>query len=158
MKKSQLFKVVLSLLLPLGVGATAGIFTAGAIPDWYSTLNRPVFNPPNWLFGPVWTVLYLVMGVSLFLVWKEQKSSARNRAIFIFSVHLILNFGWSFLFFYFNSIGLALVEIILLLISIVLMLIKFHKVKPIAAYINIPYLLWVTFATILNAAYFILNS
>ena len=158
MKKSQIFKLILSLLLPLGVGSTAGIFTAGAIPDWYSTLNRPVFTPPNWLFGPVWTALYLVMGVSLFLVWTAQKSSARNRAIFIFSVHLFLNFGWSFLFFYFNSIGLALIEIVLLLISIILMLIWFYKVKPIAAYINVPYLLWVTFATILNAAYFILNS
>jgi tryptophan-rich sensory protein len=139
------------------VGAVAGIFTAEAIPVWYASLNQPSFNPPNWLFGPVWTTLYIVMGVSFYLIWKMDTSQNRNRAIGVFLFQLILNFFWSFLFFYFKNLGLALVEIILLWLSIATMIFTFYKVKPIAAYINIPYLLWVSFATALNAAYFYLN-
>lgn len=157
MNKSQIFKLIASLALPLGLGAIAGLFTAGAVPEWYATLNRPSFSPPNWVFGPVWTTLYLIMGFSLFLIWKQSASKARNIAIFAFLFQQILNFAWSFIFFYFNMIGLALIEIILLWISIVIMLVLFYKIKPIAAYINIPYLLWVTFATILNASYYFLN-
>lgn len=157
MNKPKLIKLILSLLLPLGVGAIAGIFTAEAVPEWYATLNRPVFNPPNWLFGPVWTVLYIIMGISLFLIWKKEKSKERDLAIFVFLIQLLLNFGWSFLFFYFNMIGLALFEIILLWISILVMLVRFYKIKPVLAYMNFPYLLWVTFATILNGSYYFLN-
>jgi len=157
MKKNVFFKLVVSILLPLGVGAIAGMFTSSAVPEWYATLNRPSFNPPNWLFGPVWTTLYTLMGISLFLIWKQIVSKERNIAIFVFFLQLALNFCWSFIFFYFNMIGLALIEIILLWISIVIMLVLFFKIKPIAAYINIPYLLWVTFATILNASYYFLN-
>jgi translocator protein len=157
MNKSQLFKLIASLALPLGLGAIAGLFTADAIPDWYQTLNRPSFNPPNWLFGPVWTTLYLLMGISLFLIWKQNASKERNRAIFVFLLQQALNFGWSFIFFYFNRIGFALIEIILLWICILIMLVLFYKIKPVAAYINIPYILWVSFATVLNASYFFLN-
>lgn len=158
MNKSQIFKLIVSLLLPLGSGAIAGMFTAEAIPEWYASLNRPSFNPPNWVFGPVWTCLYILLGISMFLIWKQKASKERNLAIFVFLIQLILNFGWSFIFFYFNLIGLALLEIILLWISIVIMLVSFYKIKPMAAYINIPYLLWVSFATILNAAYYFLNQ
>ena len=157
MNKSQVFKLIASLTLPLGLGAIAGLFTAEAVPEWYETLNRPSFNPPNWLFGPVWSTLYLLMGISLFLIWKQSASKVRNVAIFIFLLQQALNFGWSFIFFYFNMIGFALIEIILLWISIVIMLVLFYKIKPAAAYINIPYLLWVTFAALLNASYYFLN-
>jgi translocator protein len=157
MKKNVFFKLIASILLPLTLGAFAGIFTSKAVPVWYATLNRPSFNPPNWLFGPVWTTLYLLMGFSLFLIWKQSASKERNLAIFVFLLQLALNFCWSFIFFYFNRIGLALVEIILLWISIIIMLVLFYKIKPVAAYINIPYLLWVSFATILNASYYLLN-
>jgi len=143
--------------LPLGIGGVAGMFTSEAIPGWYATLNQPSFNPPNWIFGPVWTTLYIVMGISFFLIWKLEASKERNHAIGIFLVQLLLNFGWSFCFFYFKMIGLALIEIIALWISIALMLKRFYKLKPLAAYINIPYLLWVSFATVLNAAYYWLN-
>ena len=158
MNKSQIFKLIVSLLLPLGLGAIAGMFTAEAIPEWYASLNSPSFNPPNWVFGPVWTCLYILIGISLFLIWKQNTSKERNQAIFVFFIQLTLNFSWSFIFFYFNLIGLALLEIILLWISIVIMLVSFYKIKPMAAYINIPYLLWVSFATILNAAYYFLNQ
>jgi translocator protein len=146
-----------SILLPLTAGAIAGAFTADAVPEWFTSLNRPSFSPPNWLFGPVWTTLYILMGISLFLIWKQDKSKERNWAILTFMIQLVLNFAWSFIFFYFNRIGFALAEIILLWLIIFVMLIQFYKIKPLAAYINIPYLLWVTFATILNASYYLLN-
>ena len=157
MKAVNIGKLLISIILPLSIGAIAGLFTARAIPEWYATLNQPSFNPPNWIFGPVWTTLYLIMGISFFLIWKLESGKERNQAIVIFLVQLLLNFGWSFCFFYFKMIGLALIEILLLWSTIVLMLTRFYKLKPLAAYLNIPYLLWVTFATMLNAAYFYLN-
>jgi translocator protein len=157
MKANQTIKLLASLLLPLGIGAIAGIFTSKAIAGWYATLNQPSFNPPNRVFGPVWTTLYIILGISLFLVWKLEAGKERNQAILIFMVQLLLNFCWSFFFFYFKMIGLALVDIIALWIMIAVMLVRFYKLKPLAAYINIPYLLWVTFATALNIAYFFLN-
>jgi tryptophan-rich sensory protein len=157
MNKSNVIKLVISLLLPLSVGAVAGMFTSQAVPIWYASLNRPSFNPPNWVFGPVWTSLYILLGISFFLIWKEYPSKERNLAIKIFSIQMLLNFAWSFLFFYFNLIGVALIEIILLWASIAAMIYLFYKIKPFAAYLNIPYLLWVSFATILNAGYYFLN-
>ena len=157
MNKTLTLEFLISILLPLSLGAIAGMFTSQSVPEWYATLNRPSFNPPNWIFGPAWTTLYILMGISFFLIWKQEASKVRNRAILIFLLQLMLNFAWSFIFFYFNMIGLALVEIILLWISIVMMLVVFYKIKPIASYINIPYLIWVTFATVLNASYYILN-
>lgn len=157
MKANQILKLTASLLLPLCIGGAAGIFTTDAIPGWYATLNQPSFSPPNWVFGPVWTTLYILMGISLFMIWNLEASKLRNQAILIFMAQLLLNFCWSFFFFYFKMIGVALIDIIVLWVMIVIMLIRFHKIKPVAAYINIPYLLWVTFASALNIAYFYLN-
>jgi benzodiazapine receptor len=157
MKASQIGKLITSLLLPLAIGGIAGMFTSEAIPGWYTTLNQPSFNPPNWVFGPVWTTLYIILGISLYLIWKLPASKERNQAILLFMAQLLLNFCWSFFFFYFKMIGLALIDILALWIMIIVMLVRFYKLKPIAAYINIPYLLWVTFATALNIAYFFLN-
>jgi len=158
MKANQIIKLVASILLPLAVGGITAIFTTEAIPGWYASLNQPSFSPPNWVFGPVWTSLYTILGISLFLIWKLETGKQRTQAILIFMVQLLLNFGWSFFFFYFKMIGVALIEIVALWITIVVMLVRFYKLKPMAAYINIPYLLWVTFATVLNAAYFFLNK
>ena len=157
MKIPKTVKLLVSIILPLSIGAVAGIFTTKAIPGWFATLNNPSFAPPNWLFGPVWTTLYLVMGISLFQIWILDAGNERNKAIFVFMLQLLFNFTWSFLFFYFNKIGLALIDIIVLWMSIVLMLLQFYRLKPMAAYINIPYLLWVSFAMVLNSAYYILN-
>jgi benzodiazapine receptor len=157
MKASQTGKLITSLILPIGIGGIAGMFTTDAIPGWYATLNQPTFNPPNWVFGPVWTTLYIIMGISLFMIWRLEAGNKRNQAILIFMVQLLLNFCWSFFFFYFNMIGVALLDIFVLWITIIIMLVHFYKIKPLAAYINIPYLLWVTFATALNIAYFFLN-
>lgn len=158
MKANQPAKLIASLLLPLGIGGLAGMFTSEAIPGWYASLNQPSFNPPNWVFGPVWTTLYIIMGISLFLIWKLPASKQRNQAILIFMIQLFLNFCWSFFFFYFKMIGVALVDILLLWITIIITLLRFYNLKPVAAYINIPYLLWVTFASALNIAYFFLNK
>jgi translocator protein len=157
MNSVQIFKLIASLILTLGVGAIAGIFTSSSVTGWYAGLNKPSFNPPNWLFGPVWTVLYIIMGISLFMIWKIEPSKERNIALLIFMVQLIFNFCWSFIFFHFKLIGPALIDIIVLWISIVVMLILFYTIKPLAAYLNIPYLLWVSFASILNGAYYFLN-
>jgi tryptophan-rich sensory protein len=157
MSRPNIIKLIVSLFLPLSVGAVAGMFTSQAVPTWYASLNRPFFSPPNWVFGPVWTSLYILLGISFFLIWKEEASKERDLAIWVFSIQMLLNFAWSFLFFYFNLIGVALIEIILLWISIALMIYLFNKIKPFAAYLNIPYLLWVSFAAILNAGYYFLN-
>lgn len=157
MNKLNIIKLSTSIALPLFLGAIAGMFTSQSVPDWYAALNKPAFSPPNWIFGPVWTLLYILMGISFFVVWKQKVSKLRNLAISIYFLQLLLNFAWSFIFFYFNMIGLALVEIVLLWFTIILMLVLFYRIKPMAAYINIPYLLWVSFAGVLNASYYFLN-
>ena len=150
-------KLFLSIGLCLLAGGVGAIFTTQAIPTWYASLNKPFFSPPNWIFAPVWTTLYILMGISLFMIWQLKAGVERNRALGIFAIQMALNFLWSFLFFYFHNMGLALSDIVALWISIVVMLYLFYKLKPVAAYINIPYILWVSFATALNAAYLGLN-
>lgn len=158
MNTTQIIKLLVSLLLTLGVGTFSGIYTASAIPDWYASLNRPSFNPPNWVFGPVWTVLYILLGITFFQIWNLVPSQERNLAITVFLIQLLFNFCWSFIFFYFRMIGLALIDIIVLWCSIIIMLLLIYKIKPLAAYLNIPYLIWVTFALALNLAYYLLNK
>lgn len=157
MSTTQVYKFIVALALPLSIGAISGFFTSEAIPNWYNDLNRPSFNPPNFVFGPVWTTLYVFMGISFYLIWCKPKSKARQKAIIIFSIQLILNFVWSFIFFYFKEIGLALIEIVWLWIFIFQMIKAFYSIIPFAAYLNFPYLLWVSFATVLNCAYYFLN-
>jgi benzodiazapine receptor len=157
MNRVLVIKFIVSVIVPLGLGAIAGMFTSQSVTGWFTTLNRPSFSPPNWIFGPVWTFLYILMGISLFLVWKEAPGPRRNLALIVFLVQMLLNFAWTFIFFYQKMLGLALIEIILLWISIVLMLVMFYNVRPWAAYLNIPYILWVSFAAVLNGAYYFLN-
>lgn len=158
MNKILILKLIASFLIPLTLGAIAGRFTSQSVAGWYIMLTRPSFSPPNWIFGPVWTVLYILMGISLFLVWKEDPGRQRNVALIVFMVQLLLNFAWSFIFFQQKMIGWAFIDIIFLWLSIALMLSVFYKVRPLAAYLNIPYLLWVSFATVLNGAYYFLNK
>lgn len=150
-------KLSISLSLPLAVGAVAGMGTSEAINTWYVYLNKPSFNPPNWLFGPVWTTLYILMGVSLYLVWSAPRSALQNKALMVFAAQLMLNFAWSFLFFYFKRMDWALLEIILLWSAIIYMIVLFRQIRPAAAWLNIPYLAWVSFASVLNGAYYFLN-
>jgi len=157
MVKSKLGLLAFAVPLPLLVGGVSGFLTAEAIPGWYATLHQPSFNPPNWVFGPVWTILYLLMGISLYKILQSPPSKDRSKALKIFSLQLVLNFFWSLIFFRWHLIGLALVEILIMCILIALMIHKFKKLNKFAAYINIPYLCWVSFASILNASYYLLN-
>jgi len=145
------------LLIPLAIGGLSGFATASGINDWYVTLNKPPFNPPNYLFAPVWTCLYILMGISLFIIWRSPIGQIRTNALIIFTLQILLNFLWSFLFFKFNMPGLALIEIVMIWISILAMIIIFSHISKPASYLQIPYLLWVSFATILNAAIWHLN-
>ncbi len=153
MKKS--IKLILCILLPLLVGGVSGYFTSQSIPNWYLYLNKPSFNPPNYLFGPVWTLLYILMGISFYLV--INKPNVNWLLVGVFITQLILNFFWSFIFFNAHNLGLALVEIIILWASILAMIILFYKTNKWAAILNIPYLLWVSFATLLNYSIYSLN-
>lgn len=157
MTRRNILKLVISLIIPLAIGFIAGQFTSDAIPGWYASLNKPSFNPPDWIFGPVWTVLYVLMGISLFIVWSRPRSQQRTLAVMAFLLQMILNFAWTFLFFHYQQMGFALADILLLLASIVFMMIKFHRVSKLSAWLNFPYLLWVSFATALNVAYLVLN-
>lgn len=150
-------KLLVSLLLPLVIGGISGVLTAGAVTGWYTTLIQPSFNPPNWVFGPVWTLLYVLMGVSHYRIWTSEKTSDRTTALRLFWLQLGLNFFWSLIFFGAGQITLALVEILLLWICIALMIRRFYFIDRVAAWINVPYLMWVSFATVLNAAYAWLN-
>lgn len=140
------------------VGILGTFFTSTSIPTWYVTLNKPFFSPPNWLFGPVWTLLYFLMGVSFFLVLEKGYKKKKNQlAIKLFLIQLLLNFTWSPIFFGLKSPGLGLVNIIIMLIFIILTIKNFHPISKVAAYLLIPYLMWVSFATLLNGAILWLN-
>lgn len=153
----QIVKLILCLVLPLVVGGLSGIATAEGVSGWYQTVLKPPFNPPNYLFGPVWTVLYLLMGVSLFLLLNQPAGAWKTRALIFFGIQISLNFLWSFLFFKFHVLGIALAEIIVLWLMIAAMIFTMIQVKPVIGLIQIPYLLWVSFATVLNASFWWLN-
>ena len=145
------------LLLTLLVGGVSGYYTIANVATWYATLHKPFFNPPNSVFGPVWTVLYILMAVSFYMVLQQPKSVMRKYAITFFIVQLTLNFFWSIIFFNLHLIGIALAEIALMWLSILWMIILFYPVSKTAALLQLPYIAWVSFATALNAAIFYLN-
>ncbi len=154
---SNKWKLAISLITPNAVGWLGSIFTFSAIPGWYANLNKPPFSPPNWVFGPVWTLLYTLMGVACYLIWIQKNSTAKKQAQALFLIQLILNGIWTPVFFGFKQIEIALGIIILLVIAVLLTIISFYRIKPLAAYLLIPYLLWISFATLLNASIVMLN-
>lgn len=155
--KHNWFKLVLSLAIVLAVGYSAGIFTSQKIETWYTLIKKPVFNPPNWIFGPVWSVLFFLIGCSLYLVWNTKTQIRKTKAISIFFLQLIFNFLWSFLFFYFESPSLAFIEIVILIILIILNQYYFYPINRLSAKLLYPYLFWVVFAAILNGSIVYLN-
>ena len=145
-------------MLPLIVGGVSGFFTAGSIEGWYITLNKPWFNPPNWIFGPVWTLLYLMMGVAFFLIWKsDAPADTKKIAMTVYFVQLAFNFAWSLIFFYMEQPGWALVDILILWAAIFYTIIAFGKISSGVAWLLVPYISWVSFATVLNFAIWKLN-
>jgi benzodiazapine receptor len=147
----NIFKLLFSIIVCEAVGILGAVFTTPAIPTWYASLNKPSFSPPNWIFGPVWTLLYALMGVAAYLIWQRgiEKPAVRS-ALLIFSFQLILNFLWSFFFFKLQSPLYALIEILFLWVLILATIIRFYQLDKKAGLILVPYLLWVSFATFLN--------
>ncbi len=143
----------------LVVGYFSGIVTRNSIETWYPTLVKPSFNPPNWLFPPVWTTLYILMGIAAGLIWNriEFEKEAVKRALLFFAIQLGLNALWSYLFFGFHNILLALVELVLLWLILYETYLSFKKINKIAGYLLLPYLAWLTFAGVLNASIWQLN-
>ncbi|MBL0183277.1 MAG: tryptophan-rich sensory protein [Chitinophagaceae bacterium] len=151
-------KLIISILVPLLVGAISGLFTSSGVNGWYATANKPWFNPPNWIFAPVWTALCILMGIALFLVWKsEAEKTVKQTAIILFAIQLALNFFWSFIFFKLQLPGWAFAEIILMWIMIFITILWFGKISSAAAWLLVPYISWVSFASVLNYAVWKLN-
>ncbi len=134
-------------------GIIGSVFTVSAIPTWYAALAKPVLRPPNWLFGPIWTTLYALIGVAAYLVWNKR----HGQALRIFGVQLVLNATWSIVFFGLQSPGWALLNIIALWLAIVWTIKVFYRISKPAAYLLVPYLLWVSFGSYLNYAIWVLN-
>jgi len=155
---SSIIKLIIAVAIPLVVGGISGYFTVTGVESWYLTIQKPTWNPPNWVFGPVWTTLYVMMGIALFLVWKEDTSRELKAIAFIlFGVQLLLNFFWSFIFFKLEQPGWAFAEILVLWTAILACIFAFGQVNKTAAWLLVPYISWVSFATILNGTIWKLN-
>jgi len=154
----NILKLVVSIVICQGAGIVGSVFTASSIPTWYATIAKPAFNPPNWIFAPVWTTLFLLMGISLYLVWQKGLSKKESKiALSLFGLQLGLNIVWSLLFFGLKSPGLAFFEIIILWVAIALTIVKFKPISKNAAILLLPYIAWVSFAAVLNFAIWGLN-
>ncbi|MFA6307731.1 MAG: TspO/MBR family protein [Patescibacteria group bacterium] len=156
--KVKPIKLSAAILMSLAAGAIGSAFTFTGIDSWYQYLNKPSFNPPSWIFGPVWTTLYILMGIALYLIWQEglKKAFVKNSFI-LFIVNLVLNSLWSITFFGLQNPALAFLVIVLLWITILVLIIRFYRINKLASYLLIPYLLWVSFASVLNFSIWQLN-
>ncbi|MFA6190170.1 MAG: TspO/MBR family protein [Candidatus Staskawiczbacteria bacterium] len=181
MKYNNIVKLVISIIICELAGVVGSVFTVSEIRNWYSGLNKPFFNPPNWIFGPVWTTLFILMGISLYLVWNnnwkpQNKLNLKGKKpwnslsekfltgswqkanlILIFSIQLILNILWSIVFFGMHSPGAAFFILLMLWVAIVFTIINFYRVSKISALLLAPYILWVSFAGFLNFIIWMLN-
>jgi benzodiazapine receptor len=157
MKTIDILKLVASVILCQVAGFLGSLFTTPAIPTWYATLKKPFFNPPNWIFSPVWISLFILMGISLFFVWRRPDHPKFKIAFIFFFVQLILNVLWSAAFFGLRSPLFGLIDIVLLWTAILVTIKSFFKVSKTAGLLLTPYLLWVSFAVLLNFVLWVLN-
>ncbi len=149
---------ILFILLSQAAGVIGSIFTSSSVIGWYADVNKPSFNPPNWIFGPVWISLFALMGIASFLIWKKRSENSLVKiALAVFFVHLAFNTLWSVIFFGLQSPMWAFFEIILLWLMILSLIIMFYKIDKRAAYLMVPYILWVSFAGVLNFSIWQLN-
>lgn len=153
----KLIKLVVAIGASLAAGAVGSLATIPNIPTWYAELEKPFFNPPNWVFGPVWTLLYVLMGISLYLVWTATSKKPKRPLYTLFGVQLALNTLWSLVFFGLHAPWAGVAIIVLLWACIIATMRLFWPVSKVAAYLLIPYAAWVTFATVLNTAVALLN-
>lgn len=156
-----IYKLLISLALAFAAAGIGSLFTVSAIPTWYAELAKPSFNPPNWVFGPAWSLLYTLMGVALFRVWNSKPAGptkpARTLAFSLFGLQLVLNALWSIVFFGLHQLGPALIVIAALWLAILACIVAFWRLERTAALLLLPYLAWVTFASLLNFAIWRLN-
>jgi tryptophan-rich sensory protein len=151
--------LIFSLFTSLSAGWIGALFTMSQIPTWYAEIEKPFFNPPNWVFGPVWTILYILMGVSLYLILTTHTDKkAKKKAIIFFVLQLVLNTFWSIIFFGLHAVGVAFLEILVLWWSILATILYTRRINKNGAYLLFPYLAWVSFAALLNLSIYILNS
>lgn len=156
--KVNIIKLIISILIAQLAGIIGSIFTSSSVSTWYQSLIKPDFTPPSWIFAPVWIILYLLMGIALYLIWSKGFKNKHVRiAIYVFITQLILNSLWSFLFFGLKSPLYAFIEIIILWVIILINVILFYRISKISAYLLLPYILWVTFASVLNFTILLLN-
>ena len=149
---------IVSILIAQLAGVVGSFFTMPSVAGWYQTINKPSWNPPGWLFGPVWISLYTLMGIAAYLVWqKRDLGQAVKSALIVYGIQLALNSLWSILFFGLKNPGLALAEILVLLAMIVVTMILFYKIRPVTLWLLLPYVLWVSFASFLNYTIWSLN-
>ncbi len=150
-------KIILCSIVIVILGTLSGLSTVSQIPTWYAELNKPSWNPPSWIFGPMWTTLYILMGVALARIWHLTSSQARSTALILFGIQLLLNLIWSPIFFGMHKLGLALIVILILVICIILTIRSFVSLDKVSGWLLVPYLLWVSFASFLNYTIYQLN-
>ncbi|MGB9301314.1 MAG: TspO/MBR family protein [Anaerolineae bacterium] len=154
----EVLRLVVSIVACQLAGGIGAIFTTPAIPTWYASLNKPSFNPPNTVFFPVWTTLYTLMGIAAFMVWRKGLHERRVRvALGIFVIQLVLNTAWTIIFFGLYSLFGAVIAIVFLWIAILINIVTFWRISKVAGALLIPYILWVSFAGILNISVWMLN-
>ncbi|MBA2745159.1 MAG: tryptophan-rich sensory protein [Flavisolibacter sp.] len=152
-------RLIIAIGLPLLVGAAGSYFTVTGEGSWYQQINKPDWNPPGKIFGPVWTMLYILMGIAFYLVWKSDVAqTVKAKAMTLWGIQLVANFLWSYLFFERQEIGLAFAEILLLWVLILLTIFAFAKLNKLAAWLMVPYISWVSFASILTYTIWKMNS
>ena len=155
MFRNKILTFFLFLIVTFSASLIGSVTTLNFKEPWYSLLNKPAFNPPDWIFGPVWTTLYLMMTIAIWFFCHTKNRDMNT--VYIYFIHLIFNTTWSIVFFVFHNIELALIVLILLIALIINLIFRFRRVKMISAYLMIPYLLWCSYALILNTSLIILN-
>lgn len=153
----DLLALALLVGICLGIGGLGGAVTASSVNDWYPTLNKPSFNPPNWVFGPVWTTLYVMMGIAAWRVWRAADRDTARGPLALFALQLAVNLGWSIAFFGLRDPGLAVAVILVLDLLVLATALMFRRIDGLAALLLVPYLAWIAFATLLNVAVWRLN-
>ena len=156
---NKISRIAIVVIICLAVGYLSGMVTRASITTWYPTLVKPSFNPPNWIFAPVWTSLYVMMGVAAGLIWNQitTQKAAVTKALQFYTIQLVLNALWSFLFFGLHNLMLATIEVVLLWLMIFETYSQFAKINKTASYLMLPYLAWVSFASVLTASIWWLN-
>ena len=155
MIKNKFLTFILFFFITYSASLIGGLATINFKEPWYSQLIKPSFNPPDWIFAPVWTTLYLMMTVAIWFFWHSKNRNMNT--VYIYFIHLIFNTTWSIIFFVFHNIFLALIILIILIVLIIILIVKFKRVNLLSTYLMIPYLLWSCFALILNVNLLILN-